>query len=57
MYESGGSLTSLQQDMLDEVDRRIYDFEPSFEFNYTTNWLAVITWYQVEPFGSDDVSG
>ena len=47
--------TSSQQEVLDEVDNRIHAFDPDF-VNFTTNWLAVITWYNVEPFGRDDVS-
>ena len=54
MYTSVNA-TSSQQEILDEVDNRIHTFD-SDSVNFTTNWLAVITWYNVEPFGSDDVS-
>ena len=52
---TGVNATSSQQEVLDEVDNRIHAFDLD-SVNFTTNWLAVITWYNVEPFGSDDVS-
>ncbi|XP_072014975.1 uncharacterized protein [Amphiura filiformis] len=58
VYESGNT-TSQQQAMLEEVDSRIHAFDPTVDpsgVNYTTNWLAVITWYEVEPFGRDDTN-
>ena len=52
---TGVNATSSQQEVLDEVDNRIHAYDPD-SVNFTTNWLAIITWLDVEPFGRDDVS-
>ena len=58
---TAGNLTANGTEIMEAVDDRIYDYisnAVSYDeaVNFTTNWLAVITWYNVEPFGSDLVS-